>query len=558
MSQARVDVSNSGVRQKILVRQAAKPLVPPRRDVPRRNQNEAMSSRTVSDSTKQQAKPKRGEILLYILLNPITVITHIKRSQEPKNSIAKKNGDARGFEGKEESRLIQQTKNAHWRRRGWAKQPDKRQARVVQQEALRKARDAEYRTRLAEIAREEGTQAIQRIITGSLVTFGSGLDEQDLDKKATLDGRRTVKVVTGADGGEAMAVDSEDIELRDEKLEVKVCPYNLPGGMNTSGSQDTDVLTISWRSPYACFVADFDDIETARKAEALNSQVLMGRRVKVEVNVHPPDRMTTDFNLNSIMNSIANSAVDETNIRDFTGASFVKRMGQDVRQQDDQFVIGSLRRHIAGISPGLVSLGESNKPQKPVDGIVTVEAHFDSREEADRVSQLLGDGTFPRNMNIKESMFWLHLPAPVQYTLTIPASQYSAQKHQWDSLGESIKDQNACNLAITELRSMDVVQIRLVGKVREAVGALKAYGKPDVVDAIRRMVEAELQKLASKEWCFTLQKRSVGFFIRQGVPALQEMFGNENVYFNATFRLILVRGEEARHTLKSFIKPKSQ
>ncbi|KDQ28079.1 hypothetical protein PLEOSDRAFT_1010550, partial [Pleurotus ostreatus PC15] len=145
------------------------------------------------------------------------------------------------------------------------------------------------------------------------------------------------------------------------------------------------------------------------------------------------------------------------------------------------------------------------------------------------------------------------------------------------------------------------VQIRLVGKVREAVGALKvrvehlaagekiegwhpslghsksqfiravvqdtggflsadhrkkllkAYGKPDVVDAIRRMVDAELQKLTSKEWCFTLQKRSVGFFIRQGVPALQEMFGSENVHFNATSRLVFVRGEEARHTLKSLV-----
>ncbi|KDQ28024.1 hypothetical protein PLEOSDRAFT_1065341 [Pleurotus ostreatus PC15] len=148
---------------------------------------------------------------------------------------------------------------------------------------------------------------------------------------------------------------------------------------------------------------------------------------------------------------------------------------------------------------------------------------------------------------------------------------------------------------------MDVVRMRLLGKVKEAVGALKvrvenlaagekiegwhpslgyqksqfvrtvaqdtggflradhrrkvlkAYGKPDVVDAIRAMVEAELQKLASRECAMNIPRQSVGFFLRQGVPALQEMFGAEHVRFNPASGMITVRGEEARHTLRSFI-----
>ncbi|KDQ28025.1 hypothetical protein PLEOSDRAFT_28175 [Pleurotus ostreatus PC15] len=148
---------------------------------------------------------------------------------------------------------------------------------------------------------------------------------------------------------------------------------------------------------------------------------------------------------------------------------------------------------------------------------------------------------------------------------------------------------------------MDIVRMRLLGKVKEAVGALKvrvenlaagekiegwhpslghsksrfihtvaqetggflradhqrkvlkAYGKPDVVGVIRTMVAAELRRLASRECLFTLQRQTVGFFIRQGVPVLQEMFGAESVRFNPASGMITVRGEDARHTLRGLI-----
>ncbi|KAL4267800.1 RBR-type E3 ubiquitin transferase [Pleurotus pulmonarius] len=664
MSQTHVNVSNIGVQQ------ATKPPIPPRRNSLQRNQSEATSSRTVGDSHKHQTKPKRGSYGR----GAECCFRHDPEAQRHHRSIQVKQREEHGHErrrlndgGHEEQReiscaLVEQHRE-DWReesrvrreRRVQVPKADEeraqealrvgeaaRQTRVAQQEALRRARDAEYQARLVEIAQEDGAKAIQRVILGSLVTFGSGLDVQDLvtgfdcctvqiknlpadareteiakifldrgieasrflilESEATFDDRRTVKAVTDADGGEALAVGSEDIKFRTEKVEIEVGPYNLPGGMGTSGFQDADVLTISWKAPSARFVAKFDSVETAsRKAEGLNGQTLMGRRVKVELNVPPSERMATDFSANSIIVSTLNPAANEATIRNFTEALSVKRVEEDVAQQSDRFAIDSLRQYIVGISPSLISLEETSNSLKSLDGIVTVEARFASRGEAERVHLLLGDGTFPRSTNIKETMFWMHLPAPLQYTLTIPAAQYSAQKHQWDSLVESIKDRNACNLFITELRAMDAVQMRLNGKVREAVGALKvrvenlaagekiegwhpslghsksqfiravvedtggflradhrrkilkAYGKPDAVDAIRTMVAAELQKLASKEWRFPLQKQSVGFFIRHGVPALQEMFGDENVQFNATSRLITVRGDEARHTLKSLI-----
>ncbi len=142
-------------------------------------------------------------------------------------------------------------------------------------------------------------------------------------------------------------------------------------------------------------------------------------------------------------------------------------------QQSDHLDFDALKCYIAEISTGLVSLENLNNFQRTLDGMVAVKARFNSREEAERVYLLLSKGTFPWSINMLESTFWLHLPPSMQYTLTIPAAQYSAQTLQWDSLVESIKHRNACNLFITELRAVDVVQMRIVGNVKEAVGALK-------------------------------------------------------------------------------------
>ncbi|KAL4259106.1 RING-type E3 ubiquitin transferase [Pleurotus pulmonarius] len=515
-------------------------------------------------------------------------------------------------------------------------------ARLAEEEALRKARDAEYQTRMAQIAREDAARTTQFFILGSLVTFGAGLDVRHLitgfecctvqiknlpadareaeianvfldqgidagrfqiqESRVTPEGWRTATIVTDAESGMAIAAGLEGVEFREEKLVFEVGSYNLPGGMGTSDVRDTDVLTISWRSPSVRFVAEFADMEeTRRRVQALNGKVLTGRRVKVTVNTPPPGRVIRGFNPNSIMINNLNPAVDEESIRQFAGALCVKRMRQPVTQQSDQSVMEALRRHIDFVSDSLESFDEVRNGQKTLDGIATVKARFESSEAAERVHGSLSDGAFARRMGIKESVFWVHLPVPMQYTITIPAAQYAAQKHQWDALVESIKDKSACNLVINEQRKMDVVRMRLLGKVKDAVGALKvrvenlaagekiegwhpslgysksqfvrtvaqdtggflradhrrkvlkAYGKPDVVDTIRTMVEGELQKLASRECTFTLQRQTVGFFIRQGVPALQEMFGAEGVRFNPASGMITVRGEDARHTLRSFI-----
>ncbi|KAG5219398.1 ATP-dependent RNA helicase [Salix suchowensis] len=383
-------------------------------------------------------------------------------------------------------------------------------ARIAEEARIQEA----LRTRMAEIARKEVARTTQFFILGSLVTFGAGLDVRHLvtgfecctvqiknlpadareaeianifldqgidagrfqiqESRVTPEGGRTATIVTDAESGMAMAAGLEGVEFREEKLVFEVGSYNLPGGMGTSAVRDTDVLTISWRSPSVRFVAEFSDMEeTRRHVQALNGKVLMGRRVKVTVNTPPPGRSVKGFNPNSIMINNLNPAVDEESIRQFTGTPSVRRMRQPVTQQRDQEVINVLRLRVADISDGLQSLDEVSSAQKTLDGITTVKARFESSDAAERVHHTLSDGTFARSMGIKESVFWVHLPVPMQYTITVPNAQYAAQKHQWDALVESIKDKSACNLVIHEQRNMDVVRMRLLGKVKEAVGALK-------------------------------------------------------------------------------------
>ncbi|KAG9221039.1 hypothetical protein CCMSSC00406_0002361 [Pleurotus cornucopiae] len=515
------------------------------------------------------------------------------------------------------------------------------QAKLAQQESLRKVRDAEHQTRIAEIIREEAARTTQHFILGSLVTFGSGLDVRHLitgfecctmqiknlpvdardaeianifldqgiepgrfkilENKVTPDGRRAVKVITDAESGEVLAIGLEDIEFMDEKLEFEVGPYNLPGGMGASVSRDINTLTVSWKAPSIRFAAEFDDMETTRnQGQALNGKVLMERRVKVEVNIPPTGRRITLFNPNSILISNVNPGADEASVRTFTGALNVGQLPPFITPYSDSDTLDSLRRHVGRLSAGLTSFEEASSTRNRLNGVVTVKVRFESRFKAERAHKLLSNGTLPGNMGMKESTFWLHLPEPLQYTSSIPLAQYSAQKSQWDSLAESIKDAGACNFVVDK-RAADVVRIRLLGKAKTAMGAfkvrieslvagekiegwhlsfgypnndfiqsiprqtggflradyrlkvLKAYGKPDVVNSIRVMVQSELQKPASREWSCTVRRQSVGFFIRRGVPMLQAMFGNEIVRFNAVSRVITVRGEDARRSLKIFI-----
>ncbi|KAJ8462471.1 hypothetical protein ONZ45_g17919 [Pleurotus djamor] len=518
-----------------------------------------------------------------------------------------------------------------------------RQARLAELEAQRRIREAEQRARLEEVARAEARKTTQRFVLGSLVTFGAGIDVahflagfecctvqikglppnatdddiasifldqgihagsfQVLENKPGPGGKRLAKVVANAEQGEAISVGLEDLDFGDSQLSFEVGSLNLPGGMGVSKPRELEVLTISWRIPSVRYVATFWDPESTRQwMTAADGQMLLGRRVKAQLNRPPTGRVLSSYNPNSIMLSNLDPSVSTEMLRPIIGPlAVLKRLDNGASRVPNYQIISSLKAHIANLSQGLVSFEEKLTPQKQLDGIVVTKARFDSWDAANQVHQSLSDGAFSRSMGLKESQFWVNLPNPMQYTLTMPTAQHSAQEEQWNSMLVGLTDRKACNLTRFVDKEKNVVRIRLTGHNKEAIGALKVrierlaagetidkwhpllgfsrnqfiasviqetggylradfrsknlrvYGKPDVIASIRAKVDEELANLTSKEWHEVLPRHVVGYFIRSGIPSLKEMFGDDCVHFNVSSRTVTVRGEDARHTLKTLI-----
>ncbi|KAJ8503132.1 hypothetical protein ONZ45_g11128 [Pleurotus djamor] len=518
-----------------------------------------------------------------------------------------------------------------------------RQARLAELEAQRRIREAEQRVRLEEVARAEARKTTQRFVLGSLVTFGAGIDVahflagfecctvqikglppnatdediasifldqgihagsfQVLENRPGPGGKRLAKVVANAEQGEAISIGLEDLDFGDSQLSFEVGSLNLPGGMGVSKPRELDVLTISWRIPSVRYVATFWDPESTRQwMTAADGQMLLGRRVKAQLNRPPTGRVLSSYNPNSIMLSNLDPSVSTEILRPIIGPlAILKRLDNGTSRVPNDQIISSLKAHIGNLSQGLVSFEEKLTPQKQLDGIVVTKARFDSWDAANQVHQSLSDGAFSRSMGLKESQFWVNLPNPMQYTLTMPTAQHSAQEEQWNSMLVGLTDRKACNLTRFVDKEKNVVRIRLTGHNKEAIGALKVrierlaagetidkwhpmlgfsrnqfiasviqetggylradfrsknlrvYGKPDVIASIRAKVDEELANLTSKEWHEVLPRHVVGYFIRSGIPSLKEMFGDDCVHFNASSRTITVRGEDARHTLKTLI-----
>ncbi|KIJ15161.1 hypothetical protein PAXINDRAFT_46666, partial [Paxillus involutus ATCC 200175] len=84
-----------------------------------------------------------------------------------------------------------------------------------------------------------------------------------VDIKRGSDEKLEARIVSDAEAGRALASRLDGFEFRDDTLSVDVCANNTLEDMSAAINQDTDVLTISWRSPSVRYVAQYIDIETA-------------------------------------------------------------------------------------------------------------------------------------------------------------------------------------------------------------------------------------------------------------------------------------------------------
>jgi hypothetical protein len=386
-----------------------------------------------------------------------------------------------------------------------------------------------------------------------------------VDIKRGSDEKLEARIVSDAEAGRALASRLDGFEFRDDTLSVDVSANNTLEDMSAAINQDTDVLTISWRSPSVRYVAQYIDIETANaKLAELDGKPYAGRRIKVEMNTLPPGRFLPNFQPNAIKISNLPRSVTHEEVIAFTGSSSVKRFlvgGFGGIMPDVEQVARMLRDDIERAVPNGLRQFDPPSGTPGVDGVVSVRAHFSSWDEAHVAHTSLSGKRYG------SQPVCLRLPDP--FTIIIPSEQYTAQKAQWDALVSSIGDRRACMLSVHD--AGNIVRIRLSGSAKEVMGAmkvrvenlakgemvegwhrslcfsnnpflrrvfvetgayvradwkrqsLKVYGPPRAVDHARDVIKNELERLAPLDYTVTLLRRSVGFFVREGIPQLKHV-----------------------------------
>ena len=516
-----------------------------------------------------------------------------------------------------------------------AEQEAARNARIAEQEAAQQARAAQQEARRLEIAKEEAAMIFQHIVLDfALVTFSAGLTIQNIltgfescrvrIKNLPLDATYSeicalfaqqgtdavqfhivgMKMVNGKQEADVIChqdlkvitIGLDGIGFRQERLQFEICQNGsvTGGGMRASAGSHSDILTISWRAPSVCFVVTYVDKPQAEaKVRELDRKICEGRRVKVEMNRQPAGQTFRHFSANAVTIRGLPPSVTDSVVAQFSGSTLIRRLkptNYDVERAHEYL------RFQVGTAAKFETVGTD-----AVEGIFTARVHFDSWAQAKNVYSSLDKRSF---WFIGNTSFWLRLPDPLQYTITIPTQQYLAQRKRWDSLQADTKEKEGCYLSANAKDKVYI--IRVGGDDKKAIGSLKvrvenlaggeklerwhgslgagaggqrfldsvfettgacirndrrlrvvtAYGEPRNIEAARNMVETEVERLESLEQTVFLKRQSVRFFVRRGLAALEEELGKDNVTLNISSspcKITIKGGEMARHALSRLI-----
>ncbi|KZP08461.1 hypothetical protein FIBSPDRAFT_901272 [Athelia psychrophila] len=120
----------------------------------------------------------------------------------------------------------------------------------------------------------------------------------------------------------------------------------------------------------------------------------------------------------------------------------------------------------------------------------------------------------------------LRLPDPIQYTITISAPQYRAQRKLWGDLLATVQDKEQLKLSIALRHSIHIIRV-------EGLAYITVTAAPNG-EGVRRarpraLVNSELALLESKEQMVPLKCQSVRFFVARGLAILKEELGDENL-----------------------------
>ncbi|KZP28453.1 hypothetical protein FIBSPDRAFT_1039575 [Athelia psychrophila] len=508
-----------------------------------------------------------------------------------------------------------------------AAQAEVRRAQEAKQEEARRAWQAEQEARMVEVAKEEAAMTTQHILLDfTVVTFSAGLAIQHVllgfescrmtIKNLPIDA--TIKEVSelftqqgiessrfhvlgldrtpagkqeafliGHEDLKVVAIGLEEVDFRQERLSFEITGHSGGDGMMASGL-DANTLTLTWQAPYVAYVVTCANRTLAQaKVCELDMKICLGRRVKAQINQYSLGKQ--------VLISGFYPEVTDQDVRRIVGSDQVQRRKPvtfDTTQAAER-----IRRHISSI-PGVQMTRFEQVIFDSTSGMYSAQVHFGSWTQTRDVFDRCYEQCFPF---IGGSTFrWLQLPSTIQYTITISAPQYHAQRKSWDDLLATVQDKEGLKLSIVPGDRIHIV--RVGGEDKKAVGSLKVrvesiaageklegwhlslsqrfvdrvlldtgallridhrlravkvYGEPGPIEAARALVNSELALLESQEQTVLLKRQSVRFFVTRGLSILKEELGDDNATLlvsSVPAKVIIKGGEAAKHTLDRLIE----
>ncbi|KAF8628198.1 hypothetical protein AX15_004047 [Amanita polypyramis BW_CC] len=399
-----------------------------------------------------------------------------------------------------------------------------------------------------------------------------------------------------AEMGEALVAILDGTEFRDgEDLDVTI---DNDSGPNKMGSLERNIkmLKVSWRLPSLTMIADYGDSSDAENAvRKLNNTIFSGRKIQAAPHVSSDSIFSSSLALSVKISGLPVN-VSPAELQRHAGAISAYKNTSSV-QFDSKNLERELRRHAQRI--GAIETFEIS-PQNPSKVFAEVRIQFREREDAERAHrELNGRRLLPVYPLLRAS-----LPKANQYTITVVASQYNAQKSRWDSISER-DDNKAAFVQITKNGAR--VLISVVGDDKKVVGqlkvrvenlvagetldgslwhrsfldpagrrflgdvssrtkafvrsdwktrSLKLYADERTKEAALRLIKAEVERLEASEWSTPITRRAVGFFMRKGLSMLKKELGDDaaTLEVTPTPRLIIRGGEEAHRIVDRAIE----
>ncbi|KAF9441319.1 hypothetical protein P691DRAFT_813162 [Macrolepiota fuliginosa MF-IS2] len=437
-----------------------------------------------------------------------------------------------------------------------------------------------------------------------------GIDEQDLAilKTDNVGGRQQATVLGKAADVETIAIGLDGIEFRDELLEFVVCERSSSGRTMGSSNRNAHHINVSWRAPFLTMIAHYPHLEpweVIEKARDLDGQLMGRQRVRVgyEGDGHGhwfwgDDRVTPPRKV-KISGIPAGTTMED--VRTFAGTQNVE-LCTDPSSHTSHEIFNALDARLRGL-PGS-TLNTFTLENSPRPNFTSAKAIFGTWESAKSAH----DNLKGRILGYNFPPLQVFLSDPYRFTLTLDEKQYDAQKTQWTELCKG-KDRET-NI---QIRTVDralagrKVIITLFGRDKKVVGALKvriesmaagqkldatywhptfksakgqrflddvhhttgAYvrcdwkrncvtvsGRAEVIEAAKSRLREEVERISAEQWTIPLQRRALGFFIREGLAKMKGLLGEENVTLDVQACTIVLHGadlEEARHHLRQLM-----